>query len=370
LQRKVFGALDGLRCVSVVAVVWHHCNDEFYRGLLATGFTGVYLFFAISGFLITTLLLRERDRNGEISLRNFYIRRTLRIFPLYYAVVLLYLALILLMDRHSAGGRNYLHNLPFFLTYTSNWFIEVGAPARIVFYHGWSLATEEQFYLLWPWVVRYAKSWQAPVALMTALVVGDQLGERAVLRGLLDGNALWVRIFTSIATPICLGCLFAYLLHQRRGFRLAYAVLGSRLAAPLVALVVVLCLGFDSKPWLLLNFSLATLVATCCLREDHLLMPLLRLPPVRYLGSISYGIYLLHVFAMNVAQRVLHLVHPVPTFLVALPVAILLGGFSYRYFERWFLQRKERYSSARPLAGEPLLRPAGLTDFLWSRRRH
>jgi peptidoglycan/LPS O-acetylase OafA/YrhL len=96
--------LDGLRCLSIAAVIWHHAGGTRHSGLLFRGHHGVSLFFAISGFLITTLLLRERVRNGQVSLGRFYGRRTLRIFPLYYAVIALYVALVYLLDRRSDAG--------------------------------------------------------------------------------------------------------------------------------------------------------------------------------------------------------------------------------------------------------------------------
>src|SRR5882672_6045500 len=90
-KAKYFPLLDGLRAVSIVGVVWHHAGGALhFSGPLSRGYHGVSLFFVISGFLITTLLLRERSRTGAISLRKFYLRRALRIFPLYYAVLALY----------------------------------------------------------------------------------------------------------------------------------------------------------------------------------------------------------------------------------------------------------------------------------------
>ncbi len=341
-QRR-FGSLDGLRTISVIAVIWHHCNLSMYGGILSAGFTGVYLFFAISGFLITTLLLRERDEKGEISLRNFYIRRALRIFPLYYAMVALYVALVLAMDHHSEGGRAYLHNLPYFLSYTSNWFIEVGNPKRIVFHHGWSLATEEQFYLLWPWVVRYSRSWRTPVAFMLCLLVVDQSLEHALLRGLLTTDPLWVRALTSIATPICLGCLFAFLLHHRRSFRQAYRLLGHRVTVPLLAVLLLLLLRNPGPPHFFINMTMATLVAAVCIREDHVLAPLLGNSTAQYIGMISYGMYLLHALPNSATERILKISHPVAVFVVVLPLTIIGASLSYRLFERPFLRKKVAY---------------------------
>src|SRR5262245_38294354 len=85
-----FPELDGLRALSILPVIWHHSTTRLLDGVLGKGPLGVHLFFAISGFLITTLLLRERRATGAISMKNFYARRSLRIFPLYYAVLGIY----------------------------------------------------------------------------------------------------------------------------------------------------------------------------------------------------------------------------------------------------------------------------------------
>ena len=88
-RTRAFGALDGLRCLSILVVVWHHSPARLsWWSASELGFLGVDLFFVISGFLIVTLLLREREGSGDISLPKFYMRRTLRIFPLYYGLIL------------------------------------------------------------------------------------------------------------------------------------------------------------------------------------------------------------------------------------------------------------------------------------------
>lgn len=155
---RFFASLDGLRCLSILAVIWHHtAGHSFDLALSRRGHHGVTLFFAISGFLITTLLLREKQRLGDISLRKFYMRRSLRIFPLYYTVLLIYIALVAAMERGTHAGREFWGNLPAYATYTSNWFVDLKGE-RVIFYFAWSLATEEQFYLVWPWVQKYLRT--------------------------------------------------------------------------------------------------------------------------------------------------------------------------------------------------------------------
>ena len=122
LARRTFGSLDGIRAGSILAVIWHHATPRgaFSLAGLDRGYLGVDMFFVLSGFLIVTLLLREKDRNGSVSLKNFYARRTLRIFPVYYAVLACLTVLYLWKpDAGSAGA--FFAELPYYATYTSNW---------------------------------------------------------------------------------------------------------------------------------------------------------------------------------------------------------------------------------------------------------
>lgn len=112
---RFFGSLDGLRALSIVAVMWLHAwwETPYYPRLEATpvlrqGFYGVQVIFVVSGFLITTLLLREMERYGTISLRDFYIRRALRIWPLYYAVLGIYVVNALVLERGTVRAASFL----------------------------------------------------------------------------------------------------------------------------------------------------------------------------------------------------------------------------------------------------------------------
>jgi len=143
-DKKFFAGLDGLRFFSITAVVWYH-SVGYLPGVPFSGFgfLGVDLFFVISGFLIVTLLLRESEKHGTISLKAFYIRRTLRIFPLYYGFILFLACFYFFLNRDSEVGKAFLSELSIYLFYLGNFF-----PVSLAIV--WSLATEEQFYLLWP----------------------------------------------------------------------------------------------------------------------------------------------------------------------------------------------------------------------------
>ena len=351
-RTRHFPSLDGLRALGVLAVIWHHVVDPSEPW----GYVGVSLFFALSGFLITTLLLREQADVGYVSLGKFYMRRALRIFPVYYAVLAAYTVLVLVTEPHSGAGQQFLGHLPYFLTYTSNWFVDLGSGSRVIFYFAWSLATEEQFYLLWPSVVRFGRKWQQPVLFMVMLLLIDQMAEWYSARTPASAHVLPLRIATSVATPICLGCLAAYASDRPGSFRVLAASLGRTWMSPLLLLLLIPAVTFGA-PMLLTHVLLVLLVVSCCVQPAHLLLPLLTNRMMLYIGSISYGMYLMHMLALNATRRVLPVnwQSPTVTYLAVAMVTVLVAGVSYRTYERWFLGLKDRY---RADAARPYRRPA------------
>jgi peptidoglycan/LPS O-acetylase OafA/YrhL len=348
LRARYFPSLDGLRGVSIIAVIWHHAGPH-SEGILARGALGVELFFAISGLLITTLLLREEARTGRISLRNFYVRRTLRIFPLYYAVIALYVLLVMLLDRSTPAGALFFRNLRYYLSYTSNWFVDLASGNRVIFYFAWSLATEEQFYLFWPSVVRFARNRFAPVLVMTGLLVVGEVVRWATHSDHLGDGQIWVKVLSSIATPICMGCLCAYLLDDRRGFAIAWRLMGQWWSAPAAAALLMLALAVDGVPILLICLAMTYLIAACAIRPDHSLRLLFDNTQLRYVGTISYGMYLLHMLAINLARRVAGPgASNLALLALALPLAVAFATISFRYFERPFLALKDRFTTGAP----------------------
>lgn len=234
---KYFSGLDGLRAVSVIAVIWQHTSGNPGPAIFSKGGMGVQFFFAISGFLITTLLLREKRRTGRISLKGFYIRRTLRIMPLYYLILLTYIALVFTTRLHTPEGQEFLHNVPAFATYTSNWFVDLSSGNSVTFYFAWSLATEEQYYLVWPLllVALFAVvaatgrgGFMLPIGLLLVLTTIAQSAEAGAFAGLIGV------ILASMALPILLGSLAAIVLDNRAAFENIAPVLAAPWFAPLI----------------------------------------------------------------------------------------------------------------------------------------
>ncbi|HEX8704331.1 MAG TPA: acyltransferase [Myxococcaceae bacterium] len=345
-RTRFFPGLDGLRCLSIVLVVAYHVSG-LHTGFLGRGYLGVSLFFAISGFLITTLLLREQDTHGQISLGRFYARRSLRIFPLYYAVLGIYVLLVAFAEKGVEERTEFFANLPAFLTYTSNWFVSLephNPDKRIIFYFAWSLATEEQFYLLWPSVMRAVR--KAGAALfMTGLLAISLWAPWAMETGRLDSSLLWVRILASIAPPICMGSLAAIAVHSREGFVQVYRVLGHAWVPPVALAAVVAAVAVNGTPFWLTSVLMTALVVSCCIRTNHVLMPLLTFSWARYIGTVSYGIYLLHMLAFNVVRRLVPDQGFAVYFALTMALSVLLAGLSFRYFESWFLRLKERLAA-------------------------
>jgi peptidoglycan/LPS O-acetylase OafA/YrhL len=332
---RVFGSLDGLRAFSILAVIWHH-GPGFNSHLLflRQGLLGVRLFFAISGFLITTLLLREHRATGQICLRNFYARRSLRIFPLYYTVLGLYCVFAAL--QHDARAQHFFQNVPFFLTYTSNWFVRPAARFGIA----WSLATEEQFYSTWPWVEKFLST-KAAVWIMVSAVAVHQIA--VISRGAAP-RSFWGAVLGSFAPSICFGVLLAHALNSERSFSVLYRILGKRYAS-LVLAAGALTLIAVHAPRVLTEAVFAALVGACVIREDHALSRLLRHRYLAVIGMVSYGMYLLHGFVFVALSKFMRPTS-VPAFVVASGVTFGIAFCSYRFYESYFLRMKRRFSIA------------------------
>lgn len=349
LSVRSFGSLDGLRAFSILAVLWHHAallKPE--SAIAARGFLGVDLFFVISGFLIPTLLLREQARWGRISLLGFYWRRLLRIFPPYYLVLAAYAALFAVLS-HSERADAYWRELPFYLTYTSNWI-----DAKI-YGISWSLACEQQFYLILPLLLVFL-GWRALLGFGIAFLALNQ----AVNFGLLDSalallipNAGHLEVLQTTFTPIVLGVFLAFALNSRRGFMWLRAVLHDGSAATLVALAVVVVLMIPNPDIsglhrLGVQVLMVLLVAACVVREDNGLARLLKIHPLHRLGRVSYGIYLYHLIVLDLCLRLVTPNGPISqALLLALTIGLswLVAELSFRVMEAPIMRLRKRFGA-------------------------
>jgi len=332
-------SLDGLRAVSIAAVLLGHMAGTtnfppFLTGLvLHNGWVdlanlGVRVFFVISGFLITGILMSEHRRRGRISLRHFYLRRTMRIFPAYYAF-LATAVVATIVGVFSLTANDVAHALTYTTNYDADRSWQVG--------HLWSLAVEEQFYLLWPLTIVLLGLARAPWAAIGVVLVAPLF--RALEYRLVPG---WVgNSFETTADAIAIGCLLALSfgsLMRFRGFRMA---VDSKLVIAAV-FAVALILGRWGVTNLLLSVSLlnvaaALLVAHVVLHWKGITGRFLNLRPIVFIGVLSYSIYLWQQVFLD---------RHTDSLLTAFPVNIGLAAFfalaSYYLVERPFLRIRPR----------------------------
>lgn len=351
LATRQFGSLDGLRCLCILAVIWHHVPRAATTGLSARGFLGVDMFFVISGFLIVTLLLRERARTGGISLKNFYARRILRIFPPYYFLIFSTLLVLVAVRPGSETARNMLEAFPFLVTYTSNWVVVSAVNLGIL----WSLATEEQFYLVWPAIEKYLKPWMVSATLAVVIVV-NQLANFRLLDGPITaiyGTYPALEILQSTYTPIALGVLLAHALNDPRWFRVLDRLTGWPGAPPALAAVLLSSIAWapaDISGWprLAIQTVMTIVLAALVVREDHSARWFLAWRPIRNIGVISYGMYLYHMFAIHGARALvgkLRLESTAAYFVVSVVLTILVAAVSFRFLETPALRFKRYFGS-------------------------
>jgi peptidoglycan/LPS O-acetylase OafA/YrhL len=341
LDTKSFGSLDGLRAIAILGVLWHHAPGvtALTWSIADRGFLGVDLFFVISGFLIVTLLLREQRRSGVISLRHFYLRRFLRIFPAYYGT-LAFIGIVVLV-RHSSGTMALRHDLPYALAYVSNL-----VPMVSLLGITWSLSTEEQFYLVIPALEKYARKRLAILLPLAYVLVS------LPPFGFFPSWNLPHFFRQTTFGPILLGVILAHVLDNPRGFAWFWRLLRHPLS-PLFTLAVVIAAcsypADDISGWLriVIHFAMLLLLASCVVREQHVLLPALRFWPLRRIGIVSYGIYLFHHLVMFFIARGIR--HFGLTSKLAIVVALALATWgvaeaSYRFYELRFLELKARFS--------------------------
>lgn len=344
LDSRTIPALDGMRAVSVLLVVLGHSGVPF-----APAGHGVMTFFVISGFLITWLLLREYETKGDVSLRQFYIRRALRLFPAFYSFAVVF-AIVYWVVRGPLHWPSFVSAL----FYVSNYYLAIAHPADGVMDHTWSLAVEEQFYLLWPMLFVTLATNLRRLTLVLGLLIAVGSIHRLVLTFYAHASQTWLFCaFDCRADQLAVGCLMAILLKRSRaGGRLVEALCVSPVL-PVITLGLIIAsisvgfrlgepyqftAGFTIEPVLIAIFLLQMIAFS-----DHGFWQWTSWAPLRYIGKVSYGTYLYHWLVVAGIAKLL----PQTSFTVKIPLAIggsvLLAAISYALIEQPFLRRKEEF---------------------------
>ncbi|QSE86985.1 acyltransferase family protein [Rhodococcus koreensis] len=276
MDDRHFARIDGLRAVSVLLVLTIHSKVTLLHRYLH-GWIGVTIFFVISGFLITTLLLREESRTGRINLSGFYIRRVFRILPLYYLA--LALTCIAVALRLADDPSPFWPRLVYFLTYTNEF-----APDG-TFGHTWSLGIEEKFYLIWP-----AVAFLIPVAVKRRGWIGATVLATTSVLGLVAPST-----YVGLYAPILAGCVLALVLNNPRGFEIASQAAKPTLGIAFLALfVLAVVVNPENTHMQVLVGLTATLAFPFLLFGPPRIMGWLAHPWLMHVGTLSYAIYLFH----------------------------------------------------------------------------
>jgi peptidoglycan/LPS O-acetylase OafA/YrhL len=347
--------LDAVRGIAAVVIIFFH-----WRFHLPFLNTAVDLFFVLSGYLITTILLETA--RARHAVRTFYARRALRILPIYYLTFAVFLALNRVFPRPHP-----LDALPYFLTYTQyiqGYWGGASPPFSRAFGHTWTLAIEEQFYLVWPLVVRATGRTGVLILSLPLLAMPTALRFAGM-----DPHLLLTR-----CDGLVLGALLAALLADRGHLERHRSAFGIALA--FVALAAVLSITgpsagpfrvrLASSMWLgRVAVVYACLIGLIVVHAGHPALRPLRARWLGELGKMSYGLYLYHTPVFMLVGMVhdhLDLHHPGGRDLVKLAATFGLAWLSWRYIEQPILARKDRFSYEPSRASESLA-PAGIGSF-------
>ncbi len=356
MQKLYYNKLDGLRAFAVLGVMISHWVHLDFVKKLGLGFWGVNLFFVLSGFLITEILLKQicrKEHNGEI-LKKFYIKRTLRIFPIYYLVI--FFAFFLNLDNSR--------NLSVYsFTYTLNIYNSFSGDVGLYLSHIWSLCVEEQFYLLWPLLLLLTKPVHHRKLILSA-IVGAILFRFILFIFKIPHYSIYnYRMMPGCMDALGLGALLAYLKLNRTDWVVLFL---KKNYIPLLSLSIFITIVFfldgDSLiTEVFLRFLVSVcsffLVGTSLYHMKNRFGSLLENRIIQFFGKISYGLYLYHLIISSLLSDwfssywdsvrtfvpgILGYNSYIVSFPLYLSITILSASLSYYIIERPFLRVKEK----------------------------
>lgn len=376
---RVVPGLDGIRGVAIILVIMWHCayQTQFppsdlgpLRPLVFMGWAGVDLFFALSGFLITGLVLdEERATGSRLDLGRFYARRALRIFPAFYLVLALNLVLLRRLPTFrslagaAAGGSLEVVALstywsPYYYAYVAQ---TTPPPGLGVF---WSLCVEEHFYLVWPVFLAVVRSTRLRALVAVGVCAVLPLARLAARQTQPAGAVQMLSHFRmdSLLWGALAALLLPHLLRERRTCRLLLAAS----MATLVALFARGHLGLNMSPLgQALGLTALALFGSALGLEvtsspNGYVTRTLSLPPLRIVGRVSYGMYLIHFLVIDLVAPPLAAAFrwATPGVFMTLAAAVVgvtfaLAAVQYRFYERPFLRLKRRFTPPRQALEQP-----------------
>tara|TARA_B110000977_G_C10972516_1_gene452872 strand:+ start:38 stop:1132 length:1095 start_codon:yes stop_codon:yes gene_type:complete len=355
---KYIKQLDSLRAIAVILVIISHWFSKSHiLNHFPNGTIGVDMFFVLSGFLITSILFQNRTipnvTRGEI-LKVFYARRTLRIFPIYYLTIFILLA----FSKYT--GTSIKSDFLYYFTYTSNFNFLIKGHWDGMLSHLWSLAVEEQFYLIWPWLIIFTKKKHLIYIITLFILVG--LSSRLIFNDLSLSRILTTSCFDSFG----IGALLSWFIHfKEKRLKMFYSI-SMIFSLILISLVIYGNFAFSIHYWTIIPSSTANSIISIWLityiyinrtSNKRIFRFFLDSPILIFLGKISYGIYLYH----NIIPRFTgiiknsHVIKSSETFnlLLNLPyfmlifnsvLLVIISWGSFKIIELPFLKLKKKFN--------------------------
>jgi peptidoglycan/LPS O-acetylase OafA/YrhL len=346
-----FPGLNILRFYAAISVVIAHTSNNFgelrtrpahydllnWIALDAQG--AVTFFFVLSGFLITCLLLREHEETGDISVTRFYIRRMLRIWPLYY-----FICFIALVVFPFLLGQEYsLTSIPIYRVALVLFMLPNFAGALGALGHLWSIGVEEQFYLVWPWVVRNRENF---IRIAAGILIVKIMIAPAV--AYIHSDAVTPLFLALRFECMAIGAIGAYLYHKNHpALHVLYSWPIQVFSLAGLAFIAIVDLPYNELSVLFVS------IVTICIILNVTVNPSSRLrfenPTINYLGQMSYGVYLYHypllyliLFTFNKLGVVENELYDFLLYSLTIGGTLLLAAISYRWLELPFLKLKAR----------------------------
>lgn len=357
-SRPYYSALDGLRGIAIIFVLVAHCFD-FTPLPFELGSYGVDIFFVLSGFLITDILLRSKHQPNFLS--NFYIKRALRIFPLFYLILILFFLLAPLLEKLLPQYKYYSNVWPFVWFHLNNFigFIAPDHPPHRMLAHFWSLSLEEQFYLLWPLIVLWLPL-NRKLLIAIYFVIIASIATRFMVWCRLEDSSYFTYVITSIRTDcLGIGCLLAILrfLYPDKFAGKFFRVCSVLLLIHCVAFLLIQFGVLSFPHYSIFRYSsfaaIVGMIMVPCI-QTQLSKPfnLISNKLLIFFGKISYSLYVFHIPIIVLGKFYLKpyladIAKPGNTSvmlfgIIMAIVSIIASTFSYYLFERKFLRLKDK----------------------------
>lgn len=366
MNKPYFPNLDGLRFLAFFVVFCAHsfyskdpmiASSRLYQTFRHYGHLGIFgvnFFFVLSGFLITYLLIAEKEERSIISLKNFYTRRILRIWPLYYAVVFIGFFIVPAV-QHLLGNADYAEKAPLlpYLMFYNNFLIDAPIQTAILGIL-WSIAVEEQFYFVWPVVMLYLGRKRQILFFLMIIMVSMTL--RMTIVGWGYGHTL------SCMSDLAVGSFIAHQSYYNAKWLQIFQKMNRSVIIAIYALggTIFLCRQYliVNQVYYLNERLIYSIFFAFVILEQNLssnsFFKMRKRKTITNLGKISYGLYMLHFIVIYIVAKIfeiLDFISPIRTFLIE-PAIVFLGAvfiakLSYKYFEKPFLRLKEKFSYIR-----------------------